>query len=438
MDGSPSRKGVATVIVIIFVTIASISTFKAIQDFFAGPGFNSEYTLVYTPREEAQPLAVFAICDVSPWQLDKARQNNVSVQMVSYLAFFIFPFEESHEIFDKVNEQRLQDLEEEYETLSRKFGGAMKLLDAVTRSCEDMIFYCKMGIRREMQAKDCCQSNFEAGVYTTEGKCWGTRDKMDFKQVQAVKPQGLTVALTIGPDISGSLDTSVGSHQATLQRGVAMVLAGAKDHLYTATTKRSYLIMPNTLNSVALEKTVIDSSSLHDCARSDDAEVLQAKTPGFTKYSRNNCELRGLQDSALAHIQCAIPMLPNPTNATECSPRLMVALFNARETGSEPEPDSDDDCPIDCLQETYTARVSSQQISEGIKAINRYLTNTTDEVDVDVVAFVVHYPSFDFIQTVQHSTVRQKYDILKVTVIGRHTDCKCSALGSHTANSGNW
>ena len=97
-------------------------------------------------------------------------------------------------------------------------------------------------------------------------------------------------------------------------------------------------------------------------------------------------------------------------------------------------------CAQDCVQATFSARMSSQQITPAVQVILRdsgpnlfnllftkkcvlsepsnliplhdflpqelrsKLPNATG-VDGDVVAFQIHYPSFDFIQTVQHATV---------------------------------
>ena len=52
------------------------------SDYLNGPGFNSEYKLVYSTNEDAQPLGVFAICDVAPWDFGKAKEANISAQMV--------------------------------------------------------------------------------------------------------------------------------------------------------------------------------------------------------------------------------------------------------------------------------------------------------------------------------------------------------------------
>ena len=52
------------------------------SDYLNGPGFNSEYKLVYSANEDAQPLGVFALCDVAPWDFAKAKKANISAQMV--------------------------------------------------------------------------------------------------------------------------------------------------------------------------------------------------------------------------------------------------------------------------------------------------------------------------------------------------------------------
>ena len=71
-------------------------------------------------------------------------------------------------------------------------------------------------------------------------------------------------------------------------------LTWTKDHLVPAAAKRAYLTLPNTLNSVALEKTVIDSSGLESCVNADDQEIIAEKTRGFRRYSKDNCEINSL------------------------------------------------------------------------------------------------------------------------------------------------
>ena len=58
------------------------------SDYLNGPGFNSEYKLVYSTKEDALPLGVFAICDAAPWDFAKAKEANISEQMV----FIFTPF----------------------------------------------------------------------------------------------------------------------------------------------------------------------------------------------------------------------------------------------------------------------------------------------------------------------------------------------------------
>ena len=130
------------------------------SDYLNGPGFNSEYKLVYSTNEDAQPLGVFAICDVAPWDFGKAKEANISEQMVlvfnpyhqcrlyhscsvyfvssppiqheewwfetiekatllynlnsqvSFLTFFIFNFDADRQYKDQ---EKLQQLEDEYQ-----------------------------------------------------------------------------------------------------------------------------------------------------------------------------------------------------------------------------------------------------------------------------------------------------------------------------------
>ena len=88
VEGSPYKRVIAVIIVLVFVVIASTFTVSAIKDYMDGPGFNSEYKLVYTKREEPQPLDVFAICDISPWDFNKAKIANISIEMISFLSYY--------------------------------------------------------------------------------------------------------------------------------------------------------------------------------------------------------------------------------------------------------------------------------------------------------------------------------------------------------------
>ena len=111
---------------------------------------------------------------------------------VSYLTFFIFNFDADRTYKDQ---EKLQQIEEEYQvscnkfwincfpsqTLVSKYGSASNLLNAVTRSCEETIFYCKLGVGAEIVGSECCEKNFNEAVYTTEGKCFGSSGKMEYR-----------------------------------------------------------------------------------------------------------------------------------------------------------------------------------------------------------------------------------------------------------------
>ena len=327
VGGSKGKKAFGVVVILVFIAVASVFTFHAINDFFNGPGFSSEYKLVYTRRSDPQPLDVFALCDIAPWDFNKAEAANISVQMISYLAYSIFVFDSEKKQKDQ---STLRKLEEEYVGLVEKYGSARELMNAVTRSCDEAIFICFEGIGKQLSGQECCREYFDEPVFTTEGKCYGTAGKMKFKQEFPAKPQGLTIGMSLGEDISKKMDISVGPVESTLHRGVSIVLTGESDHLFLAAMRRAYLVMPNTLNSFPIEKTVIDSSGLEACVLSDDPEAIRIKSPGFRRYSQDNCFMGQVREIAKAQMNCHLPMLPNPDGTQECSPSQVSILLSVR------------------------------------------------------------------------------------------------------------
>lgn len=136
----------------------------------------------------------------------------------------------------------------------------------------------------------------------------------------------------------------------------------SKDHLYMATTKRSYLTMPNTLNRYppTLKTSVLqlDNDSRktaspwrkqwltplgwkHVCTatmqRSFPRRVVGSNsTQGTTARSICSSRFKALEpwdalyscsQAAKKHVGCALMMLPNPDNLTECSPLQTLSIF---------------------------------------------------------------------------------------------------------------
>ena len=144
-----------------------------------------------------------------------------------------------------------------------------------------------------------------------------------------------------------------------------------------------------------------------------------------------------VREIAKAQLSCHLPMLPNPDGTRECSPSQVSIFFSVqkhpfqvvdvfslinsdaqRKDTANPLGEADSQCPQDCVQATFSARMSSQQITPAVQVpqvssygycffqeVRARLSNATGGGEADVVAFQIHYPSFDFIQTVQHATV---------------------------------
>ena len=164
---------------------------------------------------------------------------------------------------------------------------------------------------------------------------------------------------------------------------------------------------------MAIEKSVIDSTGLQDslihkpeCAISTDQEINTSKSPGFKLYSKENCGLSEMQRAATKFMNCSIFNLPNPDQVKNCSPGEIVQFFQLYTESHRLNKHDDhqmttDSCPLDCIKETYSARVSSHILTEGVKKIiGRRLLNT--ETEQHFAAMIVHYPSFDSIKIVQH------------------------------------
>ena len=417
------RKGVWVVVVAFFVLCATYTSIQSTVDYVTGPGFSSEYSLVFDqPGGEPVKLADFLICDISPWDHKKAKEKGISTDMLSYLAYFVFPFSGNDPLFSEINKEKLAELEKEYVEIVGKHGNDVTaLLDIVTRTCEETIIHCRMGMGKDLSGKECCDLNFSPGVYTTEGKCFNTAGKMDYYMIKAVKPLGMFLGVHIGEDVSRILNPTITPFSAISSRGITIVLSDPKDHPFISSVKKAYLLQPNTVNSVAIEKSVIDSTGLQDslihrqmCASSTDKEVIVSKSPGYKLYSKENCELSTMQNLAIQHLTCSLFFLPNPVGVPNCSPAQTVNFFQLfgakgaeklasqnyeRTTNSAPN-----SCPLDCIKETYSARVSSHAMTEGLKTIiSRAVLNT--ETKQQFAALTVHYPSFDSIKIVQHGKV---------------------------------
>ena len=337
--------------------------------------------------------------------------------MLSYLAYFVFPFSGNDALFSEQNKDKLAGLEKEYQEVVEKHGNDVNtLLDKVTRTCDETIIYCRMGMGRDLTGKECCDLNFNPGVYTTEGKCFNTAGKLDYYMIKAVKPLGMFVGVHVGEDVSSVLNPTQTPFSALTSRGITVVLFDPKDHPFISSVKKAYLLQPNTINSVAIEKSVIDSTGLQDslihkqeCAISTDQEIITSKSPGFKLYSKENCGLSEMQRAATKFMNCSIFNLPNPDQVKNCPPGQIVQFFQLYTESHRLNKHDDhqmttDSCPLDCIKETYSARVSSHILTEGVKKIiGRRLLNT--ETEQHFAAMIVHYPSFDSIKIVQHGKV---------------------------------
>ena len=107
-----------------------------------------------------------------------------------------------------------------------------------------------------------------------------------------------------------------------------------------------------------------------------------------------------VREIAKAQMNCHLPMLPNPDDTQECSPSQVsilsflyktqgkhpfqvvdvFSLINSdaqRKDTANPLGEADSRCPQDCVQATFSARMSSQQITPAVQVPEVSLYHTS-------------------------------------------------------------
>lgn len=147
----PVRRTFWGLLLLVFLSLAAFSTVSVTRDYLLGPGFSSEYKLVYdTATKElddstSERMADFVVCDLSPWDSKKIADQDISIELLSYVAYLMFPFAKNPGLFD--SPALLASLEEEYSAVLQRYdNNVVSLLDNITRTCEDTVLWCKLGL----------------------------------------------------------------------------------------------------------------------------------------------------------------------------------------------------------------------------------------------------------------------------------------------------
>jgi hypothetical protein len=130
------------------------------------------------------PLPDLVVCDPSPWDASKATRLNISGEMLSYLSYLLFPQSLSSKTAD--DNEFFTGLEDRYQTLLRRFDNSpIRLLNSVTKDCEQLIFSCNLGTTGVVWADACCPLLFSNVEYTPLYKCFSSGGKNNFSMLES-------------------------------------------------------------------------------------------------------------------------------------------------------------------------------------------------------------------------------------------------------------
>ncbi len=129
------------------------------------------------------PLPDLVVCDPSPWDATKATRLNISGEMLSYLSYLLFPQSTSSKTAE---DELFTSLEDRYKILLRRFDNSpIRLLNNVTKDCEQLIFACNLGTTGIIWADACCPLLFSNVEYTPLYKCFSSGGKNNYSMLES-------------------------------------------------------------------------------------------------------------------------------------------------------------------------------------------------------------------------------------------------------------
>jgi Amiloride-sensitive sodium channel len=146
----------------------------------------------------------FVICLEAPWDVNKSKKLNMSIELLSYMSNLFYPFGGfGRDGRLNKNQTLITQLDTEYKQLLNATGmNTVQLLDHITVSCEQIIDACSFGYIRLYDGEICCLLLFDEPEYGMAGKCFRTHNKnLNFTLKESSARSGLLVKLTIRNDV---------------------------------------------------------------------------------------------------------------------------------------------------------------------------------------------------------------------------------------------
>jgi len=188
-------------------------------------------------------LPDIVVCDPSPWDFDKIKSLNISVDMVSYIAHLLYTQSDGTGGALKY----IQDvLDKEYHTLLMAYDNNPKnLLNNITKTCTQLIKYCQLGTQITFPGPYCCPRLFSNVEYTLQYKCFSSGGKLNFPMPEPSLVHGITIGLDVTETVT-QLNPSIAGPWAVLMNGVAAAVTDKKSNLYYVVQTDLKLLEPKT------------------------------------------------------------------------------------------------------------------------------------------------------------------------------------------------
>ena len=182
--------------ILVSLILSLYFTYNFVTGYMSSSPFSTNYDIT-TMGEEGNGLVPYPdllICTSSPWDMDKIRDYNISMDLVSYMTKFLFPFMKS--TFEGIGLPTFNILEDKYNQLiNKRFdGNAMNLLKNITFSCEKMIDFCLFGFNTYYTGQECCQKFFKPVEFGFVFMCLRSNEKLAY----TVQEPGILTGVMIG------------------------------------------------------------------------------------------------------------------------------------------------------------------------------------------------------------------------------------------------
>jgi hypothetical protein len=279
----------------------------------------------------------FVLCLEAPWDVNKSKQLNISIDLLSYMTNLFYPYGGFGMNGNSLDNLTITQLDTEYRQLLNSTGmNIIRLLDHITVSCEQLIDGCIFGYSQLFDRKSCCLLLFDDPEYGMGGKCFRTHNKnMNFSLKESSARSGLNIKFTVNENVLDGLNQNIVNYPGSMLNGVSFAATNRQSHLYTIISKVKSLI-PNSFNAISLKKTTVDRSKKdspfgpYSCVGDDDFYSYSRLTPGYSKYTREHCIVAEKQKSVVNTFNCSLIYFTPIPETEYCGPTETTYIYFKR------------------------------------------------------------------------------------------------------------